>query len=101
MKKTFRLGFVNESTSDQDWSLYLDQTSIPTFTLKAGKGSSKYVPVELDDGENVQINVTANNIATAKLTKNGDSLVLTSDTPNEWNLNQETGDQYVVNCKVE
>jgi hypothetical protein len=45
--------------------------------------------------------VTTDLVAAANLTRSGDKLTLTSVTPKEWVLDQETGDQYVVKCKLE
>jgi hypothetical protein len=100
-KQKYMLGFFNSSASKQDWALFLDGTSVATFSLDAGKGTPKYVAVDFEDGDVLDMTVdTTDQNATAKLTRTGDKLKLTSVTPNEWTLDQETGTQYLVTCKL-
>jgi len=94
----FMLGFFNDSSSTQDWAVFLDEVSIATFQLKAKEGSKNWVPVEMKNGDRVRITVSANGDAAADLTLTGSKLVLSSHTPNEWRLDQETGTQYTVYC---
>jgi hypothetical protein len=96
----FAIGFWNGSTSEQDWSLFLDDVSVATMKLKSQTGSGKYVNIELDDGKDVQVTVGATGNAAAKLTRKGDKLVISSFTPKEWELEQETGTQYVLKCTL-
>ncbi|MCG8918863.1 hypothetical protein L6E12_24085 [Actinokineospora sp. PR83] len=96
----FSLGFFNDSSSKQDWAVFLDSVSIATFQLEAHKGSGKWVPVEMGDGGKVQITVSATGDAAADLTVVGTKLVLSSHTPRVWRLDQETGTQYTVYCSL-
>ena len=51
------------------------------------------------DGTIAAVAATAPADAAADVTRKGDKLVLTSPTPKEWGLEQETGDQYLVKSK--
>jgi hypothetical protein len=96
----FLLGFFNDSASPQDWIIRLDGVSIAQFSLAAHTGTPKYVKVTMKEGDKVEMSVTTQGFASADLTRTGDKLVLSSKTPKEWNLEQETKDQYLVKCKL-
>ena len=96
----YTLGFVNRSRSTQDWAIYLDKVSIAQFSLPAD-GGSKYVPVEMKVGDEIAVTVSADQTAAATLTVNDKGkLILTSHTPRVWDLEQETGTQYVLYCTL-
>ncbi|HKR66751.1 MAG TPA: hypothetical protein VJZ00_23690 [Thermoanaerobaculia bacterium] len=97
----FQLGFFNASASVQDWALLLDGVSIATFTLQPNTGTPRYVNIDIADGKSAEVTVdTATGNAAAKLTNNGGTLRLTSHTPNEFRLDQETRSQYLVTCTL-
>lgn len=96
----YSLGFFNRSAVSQHYLVRFDDISIADFTLPANTGSKKYVTVDVPDGGKVQISVDTPTpgFAAADLVAKSGKLTLDSKTPKEWELEQETGTQYVLYC---
>lgn len=96
----YSLGFFNRSKTSQHYLVKFDGVSIADFTLAAEKGSGKYVTVDVPDGGKIEVAVDTESpkFAAADLVAGSGKLTLNSKTPKEWELEQETGTQYVLYC---
>jgi hypothetical protein len=89
----YSLGFFNRSKTSQHYLVRFDNVSITDFTLQPGIGTSKYVTVNVPDGGKIEILVdtTHPRFAAADLVAKEGKLTLDSETPKEWEPEQETG----------